>query len=299
MSIYTPYFYVIQDIRNGMYYAGAKWAQGCHPDQLLKEGGYQTSSETIKKIVEQNNPNVFVVRKIRTFETGNKAYDYETRFLRKVKARSNPKFYNGHENDGKMDRTKMKQVTMELYGVENPFQADEIKTKIKQTNLEKYGDEIYTRTDDFKQKYKKTCIEKYGVEYHTQSESTKAKQKATNIRNRGVENPSHCPIVTAKISASTRKTKGTAEWKATKGKKLGEIAKAKFSGNIIITNGTKNRFIDLNKNTIPDGWRKGRTESVDQRGRIRITDGNLYRYIDPNSEIPDGWWKGSKTKNNM
>jgi hypothetical protein len=296
-SIYTPYFYIIQDTRNGMYYAGAKWAQGCHPSDFMIEGGYITSSDTIKKLIEQHGLDVFVIRKIRTFKTADEAYNYETRFLKKIKARNNPKFYNGHENDGAMNVNKMKIIMMGLYGVENPFQAEEIKSKIKQTNLEKYGDEVYTRTDEYRQKYTKTCIEKYGVAYHTQSESTKSAQKETNIRNRGVENPSHCPEVRAKISASTRKTKGTAEWKATEGRKLGERTRAKFVGSIIITNGTKNRFIDPNKDIIADGWWKGRTESVDQKGRIRITDGNSNRYIDPNSEIPNGWWRGSKTKN--
>lgn len=288
-SIYTPYFYIIQDTRNSMYYAGSKWAQGCHPSDFMIEGGYITSSETVKELIRHHGLESFVVRKIRIFETGDEARDYETRFLRKIKARGNPKFYNGHENDGAMNANKMKLIMMELYGVENPFQAEEIKSKIRRTNLEKYGDEIYTRTNDYRQKYTKTCIEKYRVVYHTQAESTKAAQKATNTKNRGVENPSHCPKVVAKISASARKTKGTAKWKATEGKKLGERSKAKFSGNIYITDGHIDKSINPS-DTIPEGWKIGRTNST--KGNVFITDGYTNKYIECYREVPEGWRRG-------
>ena len=100
MTIYTPYFYIIQDTRNGMYYAGAKWAQDTTPENFMKENGYTTSSEIINSIIDEYGLNNFIVRKIRCFMTSKEAYDYETRFLQKVNARNHPKFYNNHNNEG-------------------------------------------------------------------------------------------------------------------------------------------------------------------------------------------------------
>lgn len=84
MAIYQPYFYVIQDKRNGIYYAGAKWAKDANPATFMVEGGYETSSDTIKELIRHHGLSNFIIRKIRAFETGEAAHDYETRFLQKV-----------------------------------------------------------------------------------------------------------------------------------------------------------------------------------------------------------------------
>jgi hypothetical protein len=67
MSIYQPYFYIIQDTRNGMYYAGARWAINCDPIELLKEEGYKTSSKIVKSIIEEFGLETFVIRKNKNF----------------------------------------------------------------------------------------------------------------------------------------------------------------------------------------------------------------------------------------
>lgn len=99
MDIYTPYFYIIQEISSGRYYAGSKYSRSANPDLLLKE--YFTSSTLIKDIVSSKGAEAFVIRKIRTFKTKNQAYEYETKFLMKVDAKKNPKFFNKHNNDFK------------------------------------------------------------------------------------------------------------------------------------------------------------------------------------------------------
>jgi len=212
MAIYTPYFYIIQDKRNGMYYAGAKWVQA-NPNNFMKLGGYLTSSETIKSLIEQYGLSAFAVRKIRVFDTAEQAQDYETRFLRKVNARKHPKFYNGHNNDGAMDVAKMKIVMMEVYGdpnynnrekarettlkrfgvdnynnrekarettlkrfgVENVFQSDEIRKRCDSTKEELYGDPNYNN----REKAKQTTLERYGVEYNLQSTEVREAAKKT------------------------------------------------------------------------------------------------------------------------
>ena len=124
----------------------------------------------------------------------------------KVKRYNNP-FYNNLE--------KIKKTTKEKYGVENPFQSEEIKAKIrktckkhygveyplqaekiknkiKQTNLKRYGVENYSQTEEYKENYKQICLEKYGVDNYfkyqpfidnNQTEELKNKRKEANYKN--------------------------------------------------------------------------------------------------------------------
>lgn len=187
MTIYQPYFYVIQDIRNGMYYAGAKWAHGASPSTFMIEGGYTTSSETIKELILQHGLENFVIRKMRIFDLAEDAQDYETLFLRKVNARSNSKFYNAHNNDGAMDPIKMKIVMMEIYGVDNAFKSEEIKSKIRNKNLELYGVEYVMQSKIIREKSMRTLVEKYGVDNYSKTEEFKAKYSDKMMKNYGVD----------------------------------------------------------------------------------------------------------------
>jgi hypothetical protein len=94
---------------------------------------------------------------------------------------------------------KYKLTNLEKYGVENPFQNEDIKTKIKKTNLEKYGVEHPSQNEDVKEKYKQTNIEKYGVEYPSQNERIKERVKQTNMERYGVEFPSQNERIKEKV----------------------------------------------------------------------------------------------------
>jgi hypothetical protein len=174
-----------------MYYAGAKWAQGCHPDHLLKESGYTTSSETIKKIIDENGLDTFVIRNLRTYETGDKAYDYDTRLLVKVAAIRNPRFYNGHNNDrpAPYGSDDFKKIMLEKYGTEYAFQSKIVKEKIKISNMKNLGVEYPGQSEIVRNKQKETCLIRYGVENSSQSDIIKERQKKTFLENYGVENP--------------------------------------------------------------------------------------------------------------
>jgi hypothetical protein len=82
-----PYFYILQNIKTGNYYAGAKWAKNADPDKLLIE--YKTSSSLVQAAIDD-----YIIRKIRTFNTPDEAIKYESRFLLKVDAVRNNKFDN-------------------------------------------------------------------------------------------------------------------------------------------------------------------------------------------------------------
>ena len=210
MSIYydyIPYFYIIQDVRNGMYYAGSKYGKDANPETFMIEGGYTTSSETINELISQHGLNNFIIHKIRTFETAEEAYRYEKRFLEKINARKHPRFYNGHNNDGAMDIEKMKIIMIELYGVSAPLQNDKIKQKYKETcykkygvnwilqssemkengMLKKYGVDNYAKTEEWKEKTKNKCNMKYGENFYVLTEEFKEKSKITSIKKYGVD----------------------------------------------------------------------------------------------------------------
>jgi uncharacterized cupin superfamily protein len=111
MTIYQPYFYIIQEISTGMYYAGAKWAKDANPNDFLTPNGYHTSSKLVKYLIEKNGLQSFKIRKIKTFANMYDTYEYETKFLKKVNAKSNSCFLNGHENNwGVTDNTNMVSV---------------------------------------------------------------------------------------------------------------------------------------------------------------------------------------------
>jgi len=100
MPIYIPYFYIIQEVSTGKFYAGSKYGQGANPAKFMTEDGYTTSSKIVNEIIRKSGLKSFIVRKIKVFDTAESAYNHETKFLEKVDARNNPKFYNCHNNDG-------------------------------------------------------------------------------------------------------------------------------------------------------------------------------------------------------
>jgi hypothetical protein len=208
MLIYQPYFYVIQDIRNGMYYVGAKWGKNANPATLMIEGGYETSSKTIKKLIQQYGLDNFVVRKIRTFETVQDVHLYEKRFLQKVNAGKNPKFYNGHNNDGVLDPEKMRIVMMELYGVQHPMQSPVVREKSRKTSLKKYGTEFPCQSEIVKRKKDQTNLEKRGVRYPLQSEEVVNTMKKNNLEKYGVENTFQAEWAKEKIRQTNLEKRG-------------------------------------------------------------------------------------------
>jgi hypothetical protein len=110
------------------------------------------------------------------------------------------KNYNGCK---KCSKLKAIQTNLKRYGVENPFQSEEIKNKIKQKNLEKYGVENPSQSSEIKKKKIKTSLKNYGVENPTQSEIIKQKSKQTNMEKYGVSYAMKHPKVAQK-SVETR-----------------------------------------------------------------------------------------------
>lgn len=96
----TPYFYIIRHIPSQKYYAGCKINSLANSSNLMTKTGYQTTSKIIKDVIKHDGLASFEILKIKHFNSSNEALSYEARFLQKVNAAENPKFFNLH-NGGK------------------------------------------------------------------------------------------------------------------------------------------------------------------------------------------------------
>lgn len=83
--------------------------------------------------------------------------------------------------------SKIKDVCNVKYGVDNPFQSEEVKRKTRETLMSKYGVEHPMYLEATKDKIKDTCLERYGVDSYNKTTECVEKIKATNLKKYGVE----------------------------------------------------------------------------------------------------------------
>lgn len=310
MSIYTPYFYIIQDNRNGMYYAGSKYGKDANPNKFMVEGGYTTSSETINRIIHENGLSIFAIRKVITFETGSEAYNHEKRFLEKVNARDNPRFYNKHNNKlYAFGTSEYKELMNDLIGAENPSSLDWVKEKVK--NSLQTNNNGYTLESDSKSrsKFEETMMKRYGVIHPMNADSIKKKHKQNFLDKHGVENPSQLSETKQKVKITVFENYGgyTLE--------KDSISRTKFEETMLERYGVDNalkspEIREKIKNTNVEKYgveNPSQSEEIKakkketmmknyggihpNKGRIVITDGKESKFCRP-GEIPEGWWKG-------
>lgn len=231
--MYTPYFYVIKHKASGMLYAGSRCARGCHPDELMKEFGYHTSSSIIHDIIKKEGFGAFEIVEVVTYKNAADAYDHETKFLKENRVRSNPSYFNKHENEFGISYTDeiYQQMMMDKYGYKNAFEVPLVKEKIKDTLqsrfgvdhpskstdiiqkkkdnfIKKYGVENPLQVNEIKEKAKKTCLERYGVDNIRKSSQYKEQTKKKNIELYGVENVSQNKEIKLKKAITSMKNYG-------------------------------------------------------------------------------------------
>jgi hypothetical protein len=94
----TPFVYKWTEISTGMWYIGARFANGCHPYD-----GYICSSKVVKpKIL--SNPSDWVREILEICESQESAQKREAEILLEVNAAHNPQSYNQTNADGKFHR---------------------------------------------------------------------------------------------------------------------------------------------------------------------------------------------------
>ena len=87
-----------------------------------------------------------------------------------------------------LQKERIKQTSLKLYGVEHPKLAKEVENKRKQTCLDKYGTDHPLKSVSIKQKVAKTCLEKYGSTCYFSSQEGKEKIHKTMLKEYGVDN---------------------------------------------------------------------------------------------------------------
>jgi hypothetical protein len=136
------------------------------------------------------------------------------------------------EEEKNLTKEKRKATFNAKYGVDNPFQSQEIKDKIKGTMLKTYGIENPMMNIDFKDKMKTSIASRtendrlitknkreetnkniYGTKYATQSVTKEEwdrrmnKRVQTNLERFGYENPAQHPEIFEKIQESAKRFK--------------------------------------------------------------------------------------------
>ena len=107
-------------------------------------------------------------------------------------------------NSAKLAAEKAKITNLNKYGVENVFQAEEIKSKIRSTCEARYGVAFPSKTEEVKQKVKNTSLEKFGVQNALQSEEIKLKVRKTSQEKWGLDWPGGDPKAVAKTKATKK-----------------------------------------------------------------------------------------------
>ena len=72
-------------------------------------------------------------------------------------------------------KSKLKEIYIEKYGVDNPAKSKEVQNKIKETLLKNYGVVNTFQLSKTKEKIKNTFQERYGVDHNSQNEEIKEK----------------------------------------------------------------------------------------------------------------------------
>jgi len=94
MSDRVPYTYFVLHIPTGKKYYGSKYGKGANPETFWKPGGYFTSSEKIRNLIQEYGTDSFRAEVRKIFETPDLALKYEYRFLNKVNALNKVEWLN-------------------------------------------------------------------------------------------------------------------------------------------------------------------------------------------------------------
>lgn len=82
---------------------------------------------------------------------------------------------------------KQHEFSLNKYGVDNVFQAEEIKNKIKETSIKRYGVDHPFKNEKIKEKFKNTCFKKYGVEWFCYTEKNKLAVNSKEAKEKEIE----------------------------------------------------------------------------------------------------------------
>lgn len=103
---------------------------------------------------------------------------------------------------------KRSETVRSRYGVENVFQAEDVKQKSRDTMLVKYGADHPLRVPEIQKRVGETNLLRRGVENPFASPEVQEKIRASNLERFGVENPNQSPEVIARRVETNRERYG-------------------------------------------------------------------------------------------
>lgn len=153
-----PYFYIIKHKPSGRFYAGAKWAKDADSTKLMKEHGYKTSSNLVKRLIKEDGLDSFVIIDLIHHDELKIPFgctsveEYESWFISSNDIVSNESWINANNKRLAHGSKQYKLAMMKIYGVEHPSQSNEIRQKVKNTLLNNYGVEHPLQSPDIKKR---------------------------------------------------------------------------------------------------------------------------------------------------
>lgn len=146
---------------------------------------YEIENHTVKECLEHFNLSQTMFFRLLKYHNFKKSTNAHIEQIRKTKLeRYGDANYNNRE--------KAVETSLERYGVENPFQAEEIKEKSKQTMLKRYGVEHIMLLEEMKEK----------VHVNRDNKKIMKKMRETYYEKTGYDNPAKNPEVARKMVAT-------------------------------------------------------------------------------------------------
>lgn len=202
---HIPYTYCITHKPSGKRYYGARYANGCHPDDLWVK--YFTSSKTIKGLIKLDGKEAFSIEVRRIFKTAEACVEWESKVLRRLDVTYNTNWLNLMVNKS-VSQEEMKHIVFERYGYEHALQVPEFRAKSKATMLEKYGVENSLENPDILAKMRENFLATYGVKNPLELPENILKSKQTLLAKYGVDNSMKVPEVKQKLQQTNLKNWG-------------------------------------------------------------------------------------------
>lgn len=306
-----PFVYVLYHVSTNRYYIGVRYGKNINHQDLLTETGYQTSSILVHNLIEKHGLDSFKIKSIRFFDSKETAVDYEYRFLKKIKAKLNPKIININCNKAldmnseayalRSKKIKEKNLIKKFGTTDRKEISDIIRPHVYNFCTIKYIIQITKIDKDFlRELFPEIWTKEYSHKSKTLSvNSTEAqsKYKKTMFKKR-----------LAKTKLAKNKTSGEilgdisildSRWKS------GEIVHINWEPKIkslkkCYTNGEDNLYLNCELDNIPNGFILGRTNPKESYKKIGITNkkkrwytnGSKSIFINPDIGIPPNFTPG-------
>lgn len=92
----SSYFYILEFSETKQYYAGSRYTKQLNETGIKNDlwHRYFTSSKLVKMLIKKFGKESFIIKRLKIFPNQDDAKIYETRFLKKVNAKTNPKMLN-------------------------------------------------------------------------------------------------------------------------------------------------------------------------------------------------------------